>query len=257
MTPDVVVDIGNSRMKWGRCADGRVMEMVSLPLDDPTAWEAESGKLPPTPFARKWAVASVNPPVLHRFVGWANEHGRALPFEDFRGVPLRLAVERPEEVGVDRLMSALAAWTSSRPRPVVAISIGTAITIDLVDDSGAFLGGAILPGPQLMAKSLNQYTAKLPLIDASNLHTVQCPGTNTRHAIELGIGSAVGGAVSRLIEAYSQFLDSPPIVFFTGGDMGPFTDLEADEMWTPDPDDTRFVPTLTLEGIRIAAEALP
>ena len=61
MTPDVVVDIGNSRIKWGVCRDDRVVDVVRLPLDDEAAWEAALGKLPPPQsFARHWAVASGN-----------------------------------------------------------------------------------------------------------------------------------------------------------------------------------------------------
>ena len=48
MTPDVVVDIGNSRMKWGRCADGKVAEMASLSLEEPAVWtiQAATWRLP-------------------------------------------------------------------------------------------------------------------------------------------------------------------------------------------------------------------
>jgi type III pantothenate kinase len=258
MIPDVVVDIGNSRMKWGHCIEGRVAEMVSLPLDDPCAWEDELAKQPPPrAYARQWAIASVNEPALLRFMGWNYSEGGTAVIEYNRFLPLRVQVDEPESVGIDRLMNAVAAHHFAGNRPAVTVGIGTAVIADLVDESGAFLGGAILPGPQLMARSLHEHTAKLPLVDASNLHAVSCPGYDTRRAIELGISSAVGGAIARLIAAYSQLAGSPPVVCFTGGGMGPFTDIDDDELWTPDPADTHFVPTLTLEGIRIAAEALP
>src|SRR5207249_3877359 len=110
----------------------------------------------------------------------------------------RVGNEVSEHVGIDRLLTALAARTVAQPRPVVVVTIGTAVTADLVDPSGTFLGGAIFPGPQLMARSLHEYTAKLPLIDVTNLHTIYCPGRDTRRSIELGIGCAVGGAITRL-----------------------------------------------------------
>lgn len=254
MTPDVVVDIGNSRIKWGRCEAGRVAGMVSLPLDSPERWifQAVEWKLPSR---TSWAMAGVNPAVQATFRDWIHSDGGTVAeIADYRQIPLKVAVESPERVGIDRLVTALAAQSLTQPRPAIAFNIGTAITADLVD--GSFRGGAILPGPQLMARSLNEFTAKLPLVDASNLHTLYCPGTDTLAAIQLGIGSAVFGAVKRLIEAYSQLLDQSPIVFFTGGGMAPFTNVETDATWTSNPDDTRFVPTLTLEGIRLAAEAL-
>ena len=257
MTPDVVVDIGNTRMKWGRCEAGRVTQTFAMPLDSPAAWTAQFAAWDLDTRRLTWVVASVNPAVTARFSEWvASFDGILVQVGHFSQVPLQLAVQQPEKVGIDRLLTALAANRMADERPAIVVNIGTAVTCDLVDDAGTFLGGAIFPGPQLMARSLHDYTAKLPLIDAGNLHTVNCPGRDTQQAIELGIASAVGSAIMRLIAVYSEQLDSPPVVFFTGGGMEPFTDVEADEMWTPDPNDTRFVPTLTLEGIRLAAEEM-
>jgi len=77
MTPDVVVDIGNSRLKWGVCREGRVADVLRLPLDDPPTWDAElAGLPPPRSAARNWAVARVNPPARDTFAAWADRHGR-------------------------------------------------------------------------------------------------------------------------------------------------------------------------------------
>lgn len=255
MTPDVVVDIGNTRMKWGRCYPDGIPGLVSLAPDSPENWNLQAAAWNlPRPAA--WAIASVHPDRLRQFMKWATSRGDRVQVIEHAHIPIPIRVEEPQAVGIDRLLTALAAHRAARPRPVIAINIGTAVTCDLVDENGAFLGGAIFPGPQLMARSLHEHTAKLPLIEASNLHTVYPPGTDTRRAIELGIVSAVGGAITRLIEQYADYLDMPPVVFFTGGGMGPFSDVD-DETWTPDSNDTRFVPTLTLEGIRIAGEGLP
>ncbi len=258
MTPDVVVDVGNSRVKWGRCYPDGIPGLVSL-APDPANWDLQAaawGLKSPV----SWAVAGVHPERVRQFAAWAARRGDRVQSIEHAHVPLSVKVDEPQKVGIDRLLAALAAHRSARRRPAVVISIGTAVTCDLVDDAGAFLGGAIFPGPQLMARSLHEHTAQLPLVDASNVHTVYPPGTNTRRAIELGIASAVGGALTRLIRHYEDYLDAPPVVFFTGGGMGPYSEDADDEeegAWTPDPADTHFVPTLTLDGTRIAAEALP
>ena len=152
------------------------------------------------------------------------------------------------------MVTALAASRIAAGRPAVVVNVGTAVTCDLVDGSGTFRGGAIFPGPQLMARSLHEHTAQLPLVDASDLSHRHGPGTDTRPAIELGIRSAVGGGIERLVWLYADALDVPPLVFLTGGGAGLFADGEP---LTPEPGDTRLVPSLTLEGIRIAAEAMP
>jgi type III pantothenate kinase len=258
MTPDVVVDIGNSRMKWGVCRDNRVVEVIRLPLDDEAAWTEALARLPPPrAFDRNWAVASVNPPLLYRFLGWSYNHGGTAPFLDYQDLPIQLNVDEPDKVGIDRLLGAVAAKSMvPRGTPAITVDIGTAVTVNLVDAEGVFQGGAIFPGPALMSRSLHEYTASLPLIDVANLHTVSSLGRNTKQAIELGIQSAVGAALDRLIRYFTDQVESPPIVFFTGGGMEPFADIE-EKGWTADPEFTRFIPTLNLEGIRIAAEALP
>src|SRR5205823_11315500 len=95
-------------------------------------------------------------------------------------LPLSVALAEPAKVGIDRLLNAVAANTL-RPRdmPVVIADIGSAVTVDWLDENGVFKGGAIFPGLRLMAKALNDYTALLPLVEIwRNLPPL--PGTSTR-----------------------------------------------------------------------------
>ena len=252
MTPDVVVDIGNSRMKWGRCADGRVTEMASLSLVEPAAWTIQAATWN-LPSPHSWAIATVNPEVAARFHRWAADAGGSVVLiDDYRAVPLHLAVDVPEQVGIDRLLNAFAAHCQAAPQPAIAVSVGTAVTIDLVDGSGTFRGGVIFPGPRLMAESLHAHTAKLPLVDAGTLPAVVAPGRNTADAILAGIRAAVVGGVALVVTHYAEHAKSP-WVFITGGAAGDLGGFQFGRQFAG----TRFVPTLTLDGLRIAAEALP
>jgi type III pantothenate kinase len=254
MTPDVVVDIGNSRIKWGRCEGGRVIDKVALPLGKPSIW---SEWLVRWNLAGKeaWAIAGVNPARQQRFLTWLDTRaGRVATIDHSRFSGLKVAVEHPTKVGIDRLLTALAAHRAAPAgRPAVAINVGTAMTVDLVDADGTFAGGAILPGPALMARSLHRYTAKLPRIPIDPAPPVAAWGRNTRDAIELGIGAAVVGAADFLVWEWANRFDPKPCVFVTGGDGGYFSGFE----FTADIGPVRIDDTLTLEGIRIAAEALP
>ncbi len=249
VTPDVVVDIGNTRMKWGRCEAGRVAVMASLPLDEPEAWAEQLsawGLSDPV----RWAVASVNPAVSDQFREWAI--GDDVLFLDHSGVPLSYAVDHPEQVGIDRLLNAFAAHCLAHPHSAVVVSVGTAATVDLIDEKGVFHGGVIFPGPRLMAYALHEHTAKLPLVDADTLPTVVAPGANTEDAILAGIRAAIVGATVLLVNHYADESE-PPWVYVTGGaagDLGQFN-------FGPRFEGTRTVPTLTLDGVRIAAETLP
>jgi type III pantothenate kinase len=251
VTPDVVVDIGNSRMKWGRCADGRVAEMASLPLDEPAAWTIQSATWR-LPSPSSWAVASVNPDATARFHRWAADAGGSVVLLDRRAVPLHTAVDVPEQAGIDRLLNAFAAHCLASPQPAVVVAVGTAVTIDLVDGAGHFQGGVIFPGPRLMAESLHAHTALLPLVEADTLPAVVAPGKNTADAIRAGIRAAVVGATILLVMHYAEHAQSP-WVFVTGGAAGDLGQFQFGPKFTG----TRFVPTLTLDGLRIAAEALP
>lgn len=255
MTPDVVVDIGNSRMKWGVCRDGRVADVVRLPLDNTGAWDAALANLPrPLASVRKWAVASVNPPALHRFIAWANDHGATVRIEKYTDLPIRVNVDEPEKVGLDRLFGAVAAKAMVPPgTPAITVDVGTAVTVNLIDAEGVFQGGAILPGPRLMARSLHEFTAKLPLSEPNNdYEEYQAPGKNTAAAIRTGILAAVGGGVVELLSALAEWSPVTPWVLVTGGGAH---FLESYRL--PPFPNMRTVPLLTLEGIRIAAEALP
>jgi type III pantothenate kinase len=255
VTPDVVVDIGNTRMKWGLCRGDRVTEVVRIPLDDVAVWTAELAKLPaPRSFARKWAVASVNPPALHRFVAWSYNHGGTAVFEDHTLLPIRVNVDQPERVGLDRLFGAVAAKAMTPVgTPAITVDVGTAVTVNLIDADGVFQGGAIFPGPRLMSLSLHEHTAKLPHVDPRELLNDARPGKNTEHAIRQGIEAALLGGVHSLICFFANEGRVPPWLFVTGGGHKLLLGAYRSDVYAR----LEVVPTLTLEGIRIAAEALP
>jgi type III pantothenate kinase len=255
MRPDVVVDIGNTRIKWGRFGPHSLVpvDLVSLPGDDPSAWagQAERWQLPA---GATWVVAGVQPARQERLSAWVRERGDELRVIDSaRQVPLRVLLDEPDKVGIDRLLSAVAAnylhSSSAAPRgPVVVVGAGTAVTVDLLDESGAFRGGAILPGFHMMARALHDYTALLPLIDPfAGPVLPEAPGTSTTAAMRAGIFWAVAGGVRALVETYCPGAEQSPDIFITGGDGYPvFTAVGGS--WSPG---------LTLLGIGLTAEALP
>jgi type III pantothenate kinase len=248
MTPAVVVDVGNSRIKWGLCSDAGVTEAVSLLPDEPGVWlrQIEAWRLPcPT----GWAVSGVHPQRRDALIDWLRARGdRAVLVDDPKGLPLRVLVERPDYVGVDRLLDAVAANSRRRPEaPVVIVDAGSAVTVDLVDGDGAFRGGVIFPGPRLMAKSLHDYTALLPVVELK--HPIPAvPATATRPAMEAGIFWAVVGGVEAVTARYTREAGHSPDLFLTGGDGA---------LLHPALPQFQHWPTMTLEGIRLTAEALP
>jgi type III pantothenate kinase len=260
MKPDLVADIGNSRIKWGLCADGRIQKMASLPPDNTNAWQDQAAAWS-LAVNRLWALSGVQPDTGVRLAQWLRDRGdRVYELRSWKYLPLQVPLEHPERVGIDRLLNAVAAIDRvKRPVSSLIVDAGSAVTVDWIDERGNFRGGVIFPGCRLMAKALHEYTALLPLIDTSWTNP-PLPGNSTEGAIKAGIFWAVAGgikAVLRQMAARSRWANGPrrmqcnaedPVVFLTGGDA---------ELLAPAMDSWVIVwPEMTLEGIRIAAEGL-
>ncbi|HLW64326.1 MAG TPA: type III pantothenate kinase [Gemmataceae bacterium] len=251
----LVADIGNTRIKWGQCNEMGISRSVSMP-DDSDAWETQltqwrlEGK-------HNWVLASVQPARTERLADFLHGRGHAVRvLQRYSELPLALKVEKPEQVGLDRLLNVLGAKAFIMPgTPSIVVDAGSAVTVDLLDDEGAFAGGSIFPGLRLMAEALHEHTALLPLVDMQAAVPL-VPAGNTTSAIAAGVHWAVAGGISALVRAISltvPCLEKKMPVFLTGGDAAKiqFDFLDRDLF------EYQLRPTLTLEGIRIAALAIP
>lgn len=243
----IVVDLGNSRMKWGLCGPDRVEALAALPLFDLEPWRPQleawsDGR------ARRWVIAAANPLALERFAAWLEVNDE--PFRvlrEARDFPVQTAVDHPEQVGKDRLANATAyvhAFGKER-QPALLVSAGSAVTADYVDEAGTFRGGAILPGLGMMAKALHHWTGRLPLVEAPAAPPARV-GTNTEAAMQLGVAAAAIGAVRELEGLVRRQFQKEPRLFLTGGD--------APLLRHAFPQATAW-PEMTLEGVRIAAQS--
>lgn len=256
MKPAVVVDVGNSLIKWGRCADGGIVEKVALPHDEVESWDRQLTTWQMFEPA-DWVVCGVRPQGRDELVKWLRRRGdQVRVIESAAQLPLRVQLEHPDRVGIDRLLDAVAANALRRQdKPAAVIDAGSAVTVDWVDAQGAFNGGSIFPGLRLMAQSLHDYTALLPLIQVNDVAPL--PGRSTPAAMHAGIFWAVAGGIVSLVEQLAAQTSTADLdVFFTGGDTALLAAtvehmLSGHSSW-------RFHarPNLTLEGILVTAEAL-
>jgi type III pantothenate kinase len=160
-------------------------------------------------------------------------------------LPLVIKLPRPDMVGVDRLLDAFAANQLRSPgRPAVVVDVGSAITVDLLDAEGAFLGGAILPGISMSARALHEFTDLLPLIDMAELaEPPPALGKATAAAMRSGLYWGAIGGVRQLVEQLTG--DGSAEVFLTGGAGTVVAKLLGQS--------AHYVPHLTLAGIALAA----
>jgi type III pantothenate kinase len=110
------------------------------------------------------SACSVVPALTAALEGVAARRERPLLVAAAGTVPIAIRVERPAEVGADRLVNALAA-ARIHGTPALVADFGTATTIDCVAADGAFVGGAIAPGLELGLEALAARTAKLPRVE--------------------------------------------------------------------------------------------
>lgn len=253
--PFVAVDIGNTRLKFGLFlpdADpelpepSKICTLASSELNQLTEWLS-----PLKPTDVSWWIGSVQRDFTADLIEHLrNEGDMAITLMTSGELPLRYDVPRPDMVGIDRLLAAVAAdRIRDNERAAVIVDLGTAITVDLVTAEGAFAGGAILPGIAMSARALHEFTDLLPLLEMSDLTDPPAAlGTQTVEAMRSGLfWGAVGGA-RELIQRLTDGLPQPPQVLLTGGAAPAVARLL-------DPD-ALYVPHLTIAGIALAVQAV-
>ena len=154
-------------------------------------------------------------------------------------IGMALNVESPLEVGADRIANAAAAKILYK-LPVIAVDFGTATSFDIVDKDGNFIGGAIAPGINLQLKSLNNFTSKLPRIEA-----VVSPcaiGKNTTDAILAGVIRGCASMIDGIVEQSEAELGEKATIVATGG----YATIVANYLKRPF---DYINPTLTLDGL--------
>ena len=248
----VAVTVGNTRTRVGRFDGDSLSGPRSLPSGDAMAIaeavralaaRGEGAASEPTTTV---VIASVNPPAaraIEQALGPALTIARIGP--DLP-IPLAMDLSDTSTVGQDRLLCALAAWTRAKSACVV-IDAGTAVTVDFVDGTGVFQGGAILPGVRMMLASLRAGTASLPEIAFEPAEEPGPFGKDTRGAMLLGVRSAIRGAVRELVDAYALAYEGYPPVVATGGDA----ELLVHEGGLVE----HIVPDLQLMGVQAAVAA--
>lgn len=244
MSAAVVVDVGNTRIKWGLCQDDRLADTAALLPDEPARWEQQIQTWR-VPSGSLWVLTGVHPRRRDALAVWLEQQCfRVQVLDAPAALPLHIALERPAHVGMDRLLDAVAANQRRRPDvPAVIIDAGSAVTIDFVDAAGAFRGGAILPGLRLMAQALHDYTALLPLVRVEVVPPLV--GLNTPQAMQVGLFWTLIGSMEQFVRLHRATAPQGLDVFLTGGDAA----LLAMRL----PAEFQLWPEMTLEGIRLAA----
>ncbi len=129
-------------------------------------------------------------------------------------VGIKILLDRPEEIGADRIINAVSGAASYKP-PLLIVDFGTATTFDVVDVDGNYCGGAIAPGINLSLQALHMAAAKLPRIGIAPTKNVI--GKNTNDAIKSGIYWGYVCLIDGMITKIKKEFGKPMTVIATGG----------------------------------------
>lgn len=209
----LTLDIGNTRIKWG------ISDALAWIDSDAIEHHHVKKLLPewdrlPTPDK----VIGCNVAGESQIVGLAQYwRTRGLEISWVKSSAMSCGVanqyEQPGQLGADRWAALIGAWNKVH-RPCLVVSAGTAMTIDMLDAKGRFIGGQILPGKRLMQESLVSRTHAL---EAEVGQVKECP-LNTADAMASGIAGSLVLPIESAFRRLESWAGSEPACLITGGD---------------------------------------
>lgn len=216
----VLVDVGNTRIKWSVLRADRLGRQKAIEHAGLTARALER-QLFATRGITRVIAASVAGTRLNRLLAAACRRRTGLTCEFVasarNAAGLTTRYKEPWRLGVDRFMAVIAAYHLARARGACVVDLGTAMTVDLVDPLGVHLGGAIIPGPELMVSSVLRHTVGIARRARGAPATRGLYAQDTRAAIGQGARYAAAAIIDRAVTEAQRTLQRTPLVVLTGG----------------------------------------
>lgn len=216
----LAINVGNCRTQLGTFIDNQLADSGAVDNNQIASFKSRiSSAFEPLAEQQDAVVmlASVEPEVAGQIATLVPQVlGRKIVrVEEDVVIPIGRQLDSKTMVGDDRLLNAAAAFEVLKQACIV-VDAGTAITVDFVDGTGTFHGGAIGPGASMMLAALHDRTAMLPQVE---LRRPKEPmGHNTTEAIRAGVYYGLRGMVRELVEVYAERAGVYPMVVATGGD---------------------------------------
>ena len=245
MAVSLVLDLGNSRMKWALAENGLRDVQAQVYGDDFERALDDIFDSCPRP-ARALAVSVTDPAHSEALAHWLKARW-GLSLERIVARTAQMGVTNsylePAQLGADR-WAALIGARARQAGNLAVVDCGTAVTVDALDAHGTFRGGVILPGPALMRSCLRQ---RAPGVRDTEGDDHSCLARRTADAVAAGTLFGVAGAIDRIIDEQAAALNADLAVIMTGG--------AAPQILPRLRHAAVHAPDLVLEGVaRIAAE---
>jgi type III pantothenate kinase len=218
----LLLDIGNSSIKWASLAGDRLMDPGAvvyrhIPVPEALALVPRVDGADRQVIAASVADRDLTQAVLAAATG-GHSHKLIVAATEDAAMGVKNGYKDWRQLGVDRWLALLAAF--GRYRCAVCIAdVGTAVTVDLMNDSGMHFGGLIVPGLELMRDALYGKTHGIPRAAELSSHS-PVSGMGVAQDTDSGVRAGCVRAIAALLEncaASLATLESPSTVVVTGG----------------------------------------
>ena len=245
---NLLIDIGNTHTALALASPDRIARTIKFPTKDWRTGRSESHihVFTDNSSVQKVLCCSVVPSVTQK--AKLLFAGKKLRFDQLtsRNCGLDIDYPKPKTIGADRLANAIGA-IEEFGEPVIVVDFGTAVTFDIINKHGAYMGGVIAPGLSAMTNYLHERTALLPRIEVRKPRRII--GKSTEEAMQIGAIYGYQSMIQGLLRKIYQSLKSKSVfTVATGGDS------ELVCKGAPEFDALR--PFLTLDGLRLASSRM-
>ena len=208
----LAIDVGNTRIKTAVFEQDTILKVFFFQKEKFT--KELNIILNNFPKIDKITVASVGSIEKTDFLAFENR--AKINFISKESIfPFSNLYETPNTLGIDRMVLAAGAVLKFPNKSRLVIDAGTCVTYDYIDENNNYLGGAISPGIRLRYESLNQFTAKLPLLTKTSPENII--GNSTNESIHSGVINGLANEIDGFIDYYKT-LNANFIIILTGGD---------------------------------------
>lgn len=247
---NLLVDVGNSRIKWAFQYEDQVSAGIRAEYDKLDFATLAHNTWDKMEVPKRVLVSNVAGGGLkEQLSAWVSRRwriGAEFLLAEKQAFGVTNAYTDPERLGADRWACLLAAHDQISG-PVCIVDCGTAITIDVLSETGQHMGGLILPGIQTMQQSLVNNTAQIFVANMEQYIGPLQLGRSTRQAVENGCFFSAVATIERVVGKVTEDFGTAVTTVITGGDADYIVPL----LKTP----VNHKPDFVLQGLVVVARA--
>jgi type III pantothenate kinase len=208
---NLIIDIGNTRTKFSVFNRGEIL--ITVPVDE---FKAEHIDILQNehPDLKKVILSAVKDYSPELKAALQNLFNQFIELDANTPLPIENLYKTPETLGKDRIAAAVGGFDLYPETNLLIIDAGTAITYDIVNAKGQYLGGNISPGIDMRFKALHHFTGKLPLVKQQSFAKLY--GSSTEEAMVAGVQNGVVFEVDKAIDTFKEFYKNLKVII-TGG----------------------------------------